>query len=88
MEGHTYDEIAESLGIDRKTAIRRMKKYGSLTNWHFNFLHCVYGCNWVVAAMFFSLESLQTTLGVILGSLSFYMMVNTSLFRSVLGASW
>lgn len=27
MEGHTYDEIADNLGIDRKTAMRRMKKY-------------------------------------------------------------
>ena len=27
MEGHTYDDIAENLGIDRKTAMRRMKKY-------------------------------------------------------------
>lgn len=27
MEGHSYDEIAKSLGIDRKTAMRRMKKY-------------------------------------------------------------
>ena len=28
MEGHSYNEIARELGIDRKTAMRRMKKYG------------------------------------------------------------
>lgn len=31
MEGRTYDDIAECLGIDRKTAMRRMKKYGKLS---------------------------------------------------------
>lgn len=30
MEGYTYEHIAKSLGIDRKTAMRRMKKYQKL----------------------------------------------------------
>ena len=33
MAGNSYQQVAEKIGIDKKTVIRRLQKYKNISNW-------------------------------------------------------